>query len=356
MSRGVRCGIVSTPVNRSIATDAMIPLIRARARGLSFTSTNCALPESRTARAVASSASGFAPSGGSSCTETTNVPSSSIRCELRRRVACADGHRALALADEQRRRRRGVLVDRRADRGDLRRRRAAAAADDRAHRARVPAPRTRRSTRASRAGRRSAVPDMLARPTFGSAASGAPTLHLRERAQRRRRPGAVVRAERGDAERCAAARPLCCGRDAGERLAVAESKLISATIGRLDTERIAATAVSRSSRSENVSTKKSSTPRPRARRLLGVQRAGSARAAQLAARPDRARDEDFAAGDLARLARELAPRRSLIRSNSSSRKCCGELRRGSRRTCSSRSARRRRGCSRGARRGRSRAP
>src|SRR5436853_62325 len=32
MSRGVRCGIVSTPVNRSMATDAMIPLIRARLR------------------------------------------------------------------------------------------------------------------------------------------------------------------------------------------------------------------------------------------------------------------------------------------------------------------------------------
>ncbi len=79
MSRGVRCGIVSTPVNRSIATDAMIPLIRARARGLSFTSTNCATPDSSTARAVASSASGFAPSGGSSCTETTNSPSRSIR-------------------------------------------------------------------------------------------------------------------------------------------------------------------------------------------------------------------------------------------------------------------------------------
>src|SRR5438046_1223248 len=75
MSRGVRCGIVSTPVKRSIATEAMTPLMRARARGLSLTSTNCALFVSRTARAVSINASGFAPSGGSSWTETTNVPS-----------------------------------------------------------------------------------------------------------------------------------------------------------------------------------------------------------------------------------------------------------------------------------------
>src|SRR5437763_111963 len=51
MSRGVRCGIVSTPVKRSIATEAMMPLIRARARGLSLTSTNCALFVSRAERA-----------------------------------------------------------------------------------------------------------------------------------------------------------------------------------------------------------------------------------------------------------------------------------------------------------------
>src|SRR5437667_162682 len=90
MSRGVRCGIVSTRVKRSIATDAMIPLIRARARGLSLTSTNCALPESRTARAVAMSASGFAPSGGSSWTETTNLSSSSRRASCVRPLTGAD--------------------------------------------------------------------------------------------------------------------------------------------------------------------------------------------------------------------------------------------------------------------------
>ena len=35
------------PATRSIATDAISPLIRARARGLSLTSTKCALPDSR---------------------------------------------------------------------------------------------------------------------------------------------------------------------------------------------------------------------------------------------------------------------------------------------------------------------
>ena len=80
----------------------MIPLIRARARGLSFTSTNCALPDSRTARAVASSDSGFAPSGGSSCTETTNSPSSSSRCSCVGSLGRRHAAPRLALAEEQR--------------------------------------------------------------------------------------------------------------------------------------------------------------------------------------------------------------------------------------------------------------
>src|SRR5205809_977328 len=91
VSRGVRCGIVSTPVKRSIATEAMIPLIRARARGLSLTSRNCARPDSRTARAVSISASGLAPSGGSTCTESANSPSRRSRDSWVSPVAGSNG-------------------------------------------------------------------------------------------------------------------------------------------------------------------------------------------------------------------------------------------------------------------------
>ena len=65
------------PAKRSIATDAIKPLMRARARGLSLTSTMCALPDSRIVRAASSSARLSPPSGGSSWIETTN----SLRAE-----------------------------------------------------------------------------------------------------------------------------------------------------------------------------------------------------------------------------------------------------------------------------------
>src|SRR6266849_2699681 len=113
MSRGVRCGIVSTPVKRSIATDAMIPLMRARARGLSFTSTNCALFEWRTAL--------DGDDERSLVEETLELRALAGGC----RLGCV-----LALAYEHGARRREVLVHGSADRGDLRGRRATAAADD----------------------------------------------------------------------------------------------------------------------------------------------------------------------------------------------------------------------------------
>src|SRR4026209_3042254 len=47
MSRVVRCGIVSIPQARSIATEAMTPLMRGRARGLSLASTQWALAASQ---------------------------------------------------------------------------------------------------------------------------------------------------------------------------------------------------------------------------------------------------------------------------------------------------------------------
>ena len=82
VSRGVWCGIVSSPTVRSIATALMIPLIRARARGLSLMSTNWAAPVSLSACATSSIPAFEPPSGGSSCTETTHSPSRSIRASV----------------------------------------------------------------------------------------------------------------------------------------------------------------------------------------------------------------------------------------------------------------------------------
>ena len=48
--------MVSIPQKRSIATEAITPLMRARARGLSLMSTKCALPDSLIVRAASSSA------------------------------------------------------------------------------------------------------------------------------------------------------------------------------------------------------------------------------------------------------------------------------------------------------------
>src|SRR6266511_3435980 len=88
-SRGVWCGIVSSPTNRSIATAVMIPLMRARARGLSLMSTKCAAPASLSAWATSSTPAFEPPSGGSSWTDTTHSPSRSIRVSSVSRGGCS---------------------------------------------------------------------------------------------------------------------------------------------------------------------------------------------------------------------------------------------------------------------------
>ena len=125
----------------------------------------------------------------------------------------------LALADDERRSRRALLVDRGADRGDLSGRRPAAAADDpRAEPARlrrelgeVVGRRVREDH--ARAGQ-AREPDVRERREHEPVA-----LHRGERVQRRRRAGAVVRARGGDAE---PGQPIgrVRGGDAAERLAV----------------------------------------------------------------------------------------------------------------------------------------
>ena len=92
-------------------------------------------------------------------------------------------------------------------------------------------------------------PLMLASPTFGSAASTAPSPPICASARERGRgPGAVVRAERGEAERVAAAPPASSAFTPAS-VSPPASKVRSATIGSAETERTAAIAVSSSSRS-----------------------------------------------------------------------------------------------------------
>ena len=76
-SRGVTCGIVSSPTVRSIATAAMSAERRARAIGLSFRSTTWTAPEAWSRAETPSIDSMFVPFGGSSSTETTHSPASS---------------------------------------------------------------------------------------------------------------------------------------------------------------------------------------------------------------------------------------------------------------------------------------
>ena len=84
-------------------------------------------------------------------------------------------------------------------------------------------------------GKTTRCPDMLARPTFGSTASGAPTC-ISESARSAAvgpapwfAPNAATSSARSRAAACAAETPAS--------VSPAESKLMSATIGRLETER-----------------------------------------------------------------------------------------------------------------------
>ena len=177
----VRCGIVSIPHARSIATDAITPLIRARARGLSLTSTKCALPDSPERPA------GFderrvvrAERGIELHRDDELLPAEHPReLGLVRRGLRGVGE--LALAEDERRRRSALIVDRAADRLDLRGRRAAAAADDPG----AEPPRLRcelGEVVRRRVGKTTRLPARLARPTFGSAASTSPSRCIEARA------------------------------------------------------------------------------------------------------------------------------------------------------------------------------
>ena len=263
MSRGVTWGIVSIPTSRWSVAEVISAFIRARAIGLSFTSTKPTRPEAWIVRVTSTSPSSEPPFGGSSSTETTHSPVAERARERRlapRRAGARDGERRLVDLE----RRRGDAAGRRAPRGSPRSAPASCRSSRRrsARRARPPARRTPRSSRASSGGRRPVAPARLASPMFGSAASGSPASRIprsarsatvgpapwfvpiaatsscgepaRGRCRRRPRPSPPPRRRRSGARRSAATRP----------------------------PRTASTATTSSSRSKNVSIMKRSTPRP----------------------------------------------------------------------------------------------
>ncbi len=98
-SLGVTCGTVSSFVSRWITADAVSALIRARAIGLSLTSTASTAPEAARRAAVSTSASRFAPFGGSSSTSATHSPAASFASSRERsalRLGAAASERAVA--------------------------------------------------------------------------------------------------------------------------------------------------------------------------------------------------------------------------------------------------------------------
>ena len=200
MSRGVTWGMVSIPASRWIAIDAISAFIRARAIGLSFTSTKPTAPDCRSTRATSIMASLVPPFGGSSSTLTTHSPSRSARASLVSPTAAMGRGSSGELARLERRPRRTLVVERRADRLDLRRRRAAAAADD---------PRAERRCLGGEVaevlGRRVGVDDAPAddarEADVGQGGKRhAGVAHRVEREQRGVRAGAVVRPDRRDVE------------------------------------------------------------------------------------------------------------------------------------------------------------
>ena len=302
-SRGVRCGIVSSPTTRSIVAEAMSPLIRARARGLSLTSTTSTCPSSCSARASSSIACALPPRGGSISTETTNSPARELPLQERLALGLAARDDDLALANDEPRARAAVLVDGVPDRRDLGRRRSAAAADDpRAELARV------RGELGEVLGRRVREDHALA----GEAREA----DVRERGERLAAlahaldaraapPGGRRRGSRRSRRRRASARAAAaCSAETPPSVCASSSKVRSATIGSDETAR---TARDRGEELvelvERLDHEEVDAAALEQLRLLGED--GLAVLRRAAERADRPGDEDVRAGHLARVARDL---------------------------------------------------
>ena len=298
--------------SRSIAHATISALIPARAVALSFTSTNRTTPDASSARRDLEQAPARAAEGRVELDRDDELARPERRCECGLALLARRARRRPRARSHASRTRAGRLgVDGGADRRDLGRASSRSSRRSRARRARAPPRRTPRSTRASRAGRSPCRRARLARPMFGSAASGTPAaVHLLERGQGRQQARAVVRADRGDAEVRRAARPPARARTPGERLGVARRRSGAQRPAAPRRCRTAAIATTSSSRSKNVSSMKRSAPRSSSTAACSAKSSRRRSSLErLAERPDRAADEHVAARQLARLAGELHPGR-----------------------------------------------
>jgi len=153
MSRDVTCGIVSSPVSRSIATDDISAFIRARAIGLSFTSTTSTTPEPFSRWAVESHRFEVAALRRVELDRDDPLAGGELARELRPGLGVGLVREQLALAADAGSGGAAVILDRCADRLDLDRRASRSSRRRSAPLARARARRTPRSTRVSRADR-----------------------------------------------------------------------------------------------------------------------------------------------------------------------------------------------------------
>ena len=293
------------PASRWSVADVISAFIRARAIGLSLTSTKPTCPDAWIARAVSISPSSEPPFGGSSSTETTHSPSRRARARPLSLSRCGGAATRSGSSTSIVARRGPARVERLADGLDLRGRRPAAAAHDP-----CAEPDRLHGELGEVVGGRVGVHDAAARQAReadvrqrGERKPGA--AHAAKGPERDRRPGAVIRPDRRDVERrepagrglgADAARDLRVvverqerddreGGDAAHRLD-GDDQLLEVE-ERLDHEEVDAAPL------EHL-------------RLRRVERAvlGRVEHLELAERADRPCDEDVAARDLARLAGE----------------------------------------------------
>ncbi len=317
--------MVSSPVARWIAIDAIKAFIRARAIGLSFTSTNPTTPESRSVLATSIIASFVPPFGRIELDAHDPVAGTECASELRllgRRRRCL---RLVTLASLEGHARLAVLVEGEPDRLDLGRCRATAPTDDagsesdglRGEVTEVLGCRVRIDHATADDAREADVRERCERETVAT--------HRIERRQGCMRAGAVIRADRSDIELC---QPRGCSR----RLdASGDLGLVVECEQRHDRER--RDGPHRLDRrdelveiEERLDHEQIDTASLEHARLLRVQRPVLVRIEdlELAERADRAGDPHVAAGHLARLPRQ-ADRRRVDRLELLIQQLCREL-------------------------------
>ena len=314
-SRGVTCGIVSIPVVRSIAIAAMSADSRARAIGLSLMSTASTTPEAFSFAATRASTPCSCPwAGRARRTRPTRPRRACARAasSLLLRADRGDLGR-IAVERDERDARLALLLDRRADRRDLRGAGAAAAADDpRAEVARL------RGELGEVVGRRVRIDDAAAaaarQPDVRLRREREPVRRLRPspRARRAPRPGRRRSSRRRRRRPAPRAARRIAGRDAGERLGVLVEGELGDDRQRRDGPhrghgRLELLEVEERLDHEQVDAAPLEEPRLLEEDVVGV--LAAVRAVELAERADRAGDEDLLARR-SRAPRARASRRS----------------------------------------------